>query len=286
MKYVILFTLMLFLCTFLQSQDFDREIDSLLAVLRSHKEDEWMNMLRGDNKYHIIYTQAGFENKTYFTGRDVGVDQFNLMLGASYHYRGFTASFGGAIYPAFEPRWYASVLSFSYGNTVLLPFPLDLLIGYDRSFFHAQEDTLNTMLPNGLHISAGHNAKRWTAYLDYSLLFGSEVSSQLSCGMSFRQTLLHWKNINKLSIEPAVSLLFGDEESVYYPLPGGNRPPMVVKNFGLLNTALYIPLVCYWGDADISVGFQYNIPRSADGENAYDPTYLFSLSGGYMFSFR
>jgi hypothetical protein len=286
MKRLPVFVVLLFLCLSLPAQDFDHEIDSLLAVLRSHKEEDWMGLLQGNNTYHMIYTQAGFENKTYFAGRDIGVEQFNLMVSTSYHYRGITAFFGGMVYPEFEPRWYASVLSLSYGNTVFIPFPLDLQVGYDRSFLHAERDTLTAMLPNNIHLGAGYAAKRWGVHVNYSLLFGSDISSQLSGSLSAKQMLFRWKNGNKLRIEPTLSLLFADEESIYYPLPGGNRPPVIVKTFGLLNTVFHIPLVCYWGDADISLGFQYNIPRSTDGESEYDPTYLFTVSAGYVLGFK
>ncbi len=263
-----------------------QDIDSLLAVLKSYQDEDWFLLLNDNSKYHIVYVQTGFENNTYFTGRDIGVDQYNMYIQTVYNYRGFTAAAAGVIYSEFEPHWYTSMLSLGYQKGIISPLPLDLSVSYDRYFFHDSDDSLLSTFPNSLNLGVVHTSPYWGVLLDYSLLFGTETSSQFSGALYTKFTLLRWKGGNKCILKPQMSFVFGSEETAFLRLPGSRRPPISSTRFGLLNTEITIPLICYAGDVDMSLAYRYNIPRSLDAETEYAATSLFSLSLGYMFGFR
>ena len=59
----------LFIALFCSSLSFAQSIDSLLAILESHQEeDQWLSLLSGEANYHLFYFQASYDNTSYFAG--------------------------------------------------------------------------------------------------------------------------------------------------------------------------------------------------------------------------
>ena len=68
-------------------------------------EDILLSMLEQSSKYHCLYASFNYRDQTYFAGRDVGIDQFNITNQVSYiHHSGFSAGVTGIYYSEFEPQ--------------------------------------------------------------------------------------------------------------------------------------------------------------------------------------
>ncbi len=259
------------------------ELDSLLAVLESRREDEaWLNLLLGRADYHLVYVKAGYESNSYFSGRDVGLDQYNVALQAAYHFKGFTATAAGIIYPDLVPRWNISFLSAGY--RLPLSLPLDIDLAYDRYIFHTPVDSLKGSFPNGFRLGLSHQKPAWGLIAGYTLLAGEGFFSQANVGGHLMLTLFRWGRSGALRFQPRVDLLFGNEMVALALVPGGDPTPDYTYAFGLLNTTFTVPLNFYWGDLDVALAWQLNLPRSLDAEAVYTPTHLISFSLGYAFS--
>jgi hypothetical protein len=300
--------LIIFLCS---SFLIANEIDSLLAVLESHREDEeWLAILSGEAHYHLIYVQASYDNNSYFAGRDIGLDQFNATVQATYNYKQFSASLAGVLYEAFFPPLQTAALSVNY--RLPLKLPVDIDVNYGRYFFLGDNDTLLGSYPNSLGLGLGHSAKFWGVSADLSLLAGTEgVAPQIMTSAYGNFKIFSWKSYNSISVRPEVGFYFGSELTALSTAPGtifakstgngngqGQGPgpgqgggsgqtelPEYITAFGLLNTELNIYITAVLGDFDMSFAIQNNRPRSTDADIAYAPTSLISFSLGYAFSF-
>ncbi len=260
------------------------EIDSLLAILRSHRNEDLLSLLTEERHYHIFYLNGAYQNRTYFTGRDIGVDQYNVSLLTAYHYRGFTASAGALIYSEFEPHWNLTQLSLGYRRQLFRNLPLEAGISYGRYCFHDTDDSLTVMYPNSLALNLSYAAPHWGLMLDPVIFFGDSSTAQISTSVFGDLPLLRLKGGSRFKLKPRISMIFGNEPSAYTALPG-TLTPLVSESFGLLNTEIVIPLLWYRGNLDVSAGFHYNIPHAPGGDTEYEPTSFISLSAGYIFSF-
>ncbi|MEA2078146.1 MAG: hypothetical protein U9O95_09030 [Candidatus Marinimicrobia bacterium] len=280
-----------------------QDLDSLLAILESHQDDEeWVAILSGEANYHLVYFQAGYESESYFAGRDIGLDQFNMTVQATYSYKQFSATAAGIIYETLYPP--LQVTAFSVNYRLPLKFPLDIDINYGRYIFNSDNDTLFNLYPNVLGLGLSHNAGFWGASTDFSLLAGTEgVAPQIMTVAYGNIKLYTWNKKNSISFRPELGFYFGSEVSALAIAPGrwrakGNGPgpeqgpdpgedleTSYITRFGLLNTEINFHLLVYLGDLDMTFSVQNNRPRSTDTEIVYAPTSMISLSLGYAFSF-
>ncbi len=246
--------------------------------------EDLLSCLRRSGTHHIVYLNGAYQNRTYFTGRDIGVNQYNVSLMAAYHYRGFTASAGALIYSEFEPHWNLTQLSLGYRRQFFRKLPLEAGISYGRYCFHDPDDSLTVMYPNSLALDLSYAAPHWGLMLDPVIFFGDGSTAQISASVFGDLPLLRLKGGSRFKLKPRIGVIFGNEPSAYTELPGA-LPPLTAESFGLLNTEIVIPLLWYCGDLDIRAGFHYNIPHAPGGDTAYAPTSFISLSAGYIFSF-
>ncbi|MCV6606631.1 MAG: hypothetical protein OIF32_00330, partial [Campylobacterales bacterium] len=59
--------------TELENEEVNEIIDNLLG-----EEDVLDDLVKSVSNFQFLYLSANFNNKTYFSGRDIGVDQFNI----------------------------------------------------------------------------------------------------------------------------------------------------------------------------------------------------------------
>jgi len=309
--YFIMFKKLIFLILLFSSLVSAQSIDSLLAILESHQNDEeWLSILSGDAHYHLVYVQASYNNNSYFAGRDIGLDQFNATLQATYSYRQFSASLAGIFYEAFNPPLQTTALSVNY--RLPLKFPVDFDLNYGRYFFNGENDSLLGSYPNSFGLGIGHSAKFWGASADLSLLAGIDgIAPQIMTTAYGNFKIFSWNDYNSISVRPEIGFYFGSELTALSTAPGtifaksvdnrngpgpgsgsgqGDGPgqpdlPEYVTLFGLLNTEMNIYLTLALKDLDMTFAVQNNRPRSVDAEIAYAPTSLISFSAGYAFSF-
>ena len=85
-------------CTYAQENNED-EIDGLLEELFFSDQQFLDELIESDFSYNFLYTSVSFNNNTFFSGRDAGINQFNMVPQVSYyHSSGFNASISGIYY--------------------------------------------------------------------------------------------------------------------------------------------------------------------------------------------
>jgi hypothetical protein len=292
----------------LSSFAFAQDLDSLLAVLEERQQDEqWLDLVTGKANYHIFFLQAGYNSESYFEGRDVGLDQANMSLSATYSFKQFSLTYAGIIYEALYPALQTSVVSLDY--ELPLAIPIDISLNAGRFLFHDPEDTLGNLYPNSLGVSVGKDLKFFGASLDAGCLVGSGgIMPQVLASLYGDLELYRFNDKTNLHVRPALSFSFGSELTARTIVPGevlgknngqgngpGNGPgpgqdpttPETVYSteFGLLNSELDLYLTLNMGDFMLSLGIQSNHPRSMQDDLDYAPTTMISLTGGYAFSF-
>ncbi|MDX9777558.1 MAG: hypothetical protein RBT43_02220 [bacterium] len=265
---------------FLAAQD----LDSLLAILRSHRDEDIFALLGKGREYHILYAQTAFQNRTYFSGRDIGVDQWNATFQTAYAYRGFSAAAATMIYSEFEPHWNLSMISAGYRHALSRKSPLDLSLSYERYFYHDPDDSLNGAFPNALQLGLSYSGVHWGAILNPALFFGSGGTTSQESISLYGDFRIWRKNDLLMRFRPRLSLIFGSEISTHTQVPG-DPSSQEREIYGLLNSAFEVPLLLRWKDLDLALAWHFNLPRAPGSDTDYAPTSLFSISLGYMNAF-
>lgn len=289
---------------------FAQSLDSLLTILESHqKEEQWLEILSGEKNYHLLFFQSGFENDSYFAGRDIGLNQFNINAQVSYSYKQLSATLIAIIYENLIPNWQTTALALNY--RLPLKFPVDIDVNYSRYFFHGESDSLAMNYPNAFGLGFSRSAKFWGASADFSLLAGTDgLAPQFMPAIYGNFKLYSWNENNTIVFKPELGFYFGSELSALATAPGNSLAKIPPGNgqgngqgsgngsdsdtdslstymsvFGLLNTEISFHVIISLGDIEITGSIVKNIPQSVIAEIAYAPTTMYALSLGYVFSF-
>ena len=282
------------LITILASQAFSQDnIDSLLNELL-YEDEEFLSLLERSTKYHYLYFSSNFRSNTFFAGRDFGIDQFNWSNQISYfHSNGISFSVAGILYEEFVPRYNTTIVSLGYGKNLNKIKGLRLRASYDRYIF-AQVDSLEeSSFNSALNLGASYRWKNFRTSASYSFLIGPDPSSQFNWDFQARFDLWKKSPLKRVSFEPAVALLFGNEtvqttSTVQSPrrfLQNFIETSTLTEKYGLLSTQLRLPLSLTYNNFDFEVGYNYNLPRSL-GDESIQNTSFFSVRVGYLISFK
>ena len=60
------------------NDDLDEEVDEIIESLITLDDEDLLDFINELNKYQVILTSVDFNNKTYFLGRDLGIDQYSF----------------------------------------------------------------------------------------------------------------------------------------------------------------------------------------------------------------
>ena len=286
MKYKLL--LLLFLSLILQAElkSQESDLDSLLDVIL-FEDEELISLLKGKTNFHFLYFRTHFENQSYFSGRDIGIEQYNYSANASYfHSRGFNAGAGSIWYSQFNPKLYASYISLGYSGRFDKQGDFRYRATYNR-YFYSKVDSIdshafNNAFSAGTTLDKGFIGSR----LDFAILTGDAFAGQISWDLYGDITLIKLGTFDRIKFEPEISLFFGKEIVAYYQLGGmgQNQEYEWVEDteFGLLNTAIRFPITIDYKNFDLEFGYNLNLPNSMlTGEKLPITTY-FHISLGYI----
>ncbi len=254
------------------------------------EDQELLSLMEKTKNYQFLYTSINYRNQTYFAGRDVGIDQYNMTGQISYiHSSGITAGLAGILYSEFEPQLNTTIASIGYGKSFN---KLRLRASFDKYFF-ADIDTLEESYFNSsLTVGASYRLKHFRSSLNFSALLGPEPSTQAS--WDFTGYINLWKKgyQKRLRFEPGISFLFGNESVLSTTAQSiGSRgfldnvveTETLVEKYGLINTQIRLPLNLTYGNFDFEVGYNYNLPRTLDNEaTPLSNTSFFNISIGYL----
>ena len=132
---LLLFSMATSFCSYAQEKN-DDDLDSLIDELFFNDQQFLDELVESDFLYSFLHTSVSYNNNTFFSGRDSGTDQFNLIPQISYyHSSGFNASISGIYYENFAPSWDFTSISLGYFNTLGNFKNLVYNLGYTRYFY-------------------------------------------------------------------------------------------------------------------------------------------------------
>ena len=93
--------------------DIDELIDDFLV------QDESLDVFMASmTNFHLLYVSVNYNSNTYFSGRDIGIDQYNLVPQITYmHSKGFYGSLSGIYYSEFDPNWDVTTTTVGFGKS-------------------------------------------------------------------------------------------------------------------------------------------------------------------------
>jgi len=266
----------------------EEKLDSLLEVIL-FEDEEMTSLLTRKTNYQFLYVRTQFENRSYFSGRDIGIEQQNYSAQLNYfHSAGISAGVGAIWYSQFDPRLYATTLMLGYSGKFGKSNDYRYRTSYNRYFF-SKMDSIDSHVFNNSFAAGATIDKGWIGTrLDLALLTGEETAGQVSWDLFTDITLIKLGTYDRIKIEPEVSFFFGKEIVAYYELggPAQNQEYIQVEDskFGLLNTAIRFPLTIDYRNFDLEFGYNINLPNSMLTDERLPVTTYFNISLGYIFS--
>jgi hypothetical protein len=261
-------------------------LDALLDDLFFNEQQFLEESLEGDLSYDFLYTSVSYNSNTYFSGREGGADQFNIIPQVSYyHSSGFNLGVSGIYYQEFLPNWDFTSLSLGYFNTLGTKKTGIYTIGYTKYLFADGYEGFT----NSFDISLGIRNKKRTfgTTISASYLFGGDESYQIIANSYVNFTLKRTLNF-ALRLRPAINFVAAKqtltlEKNVLF------NNQRVLKSisfevFDLLNTQISLPLSISTNSWDFELGYTLNIPKAVLQEAKLETTSFFSFSVGYLFN--
>ena len=281
---LLLFSIATSFCSYAQEENLD-DIDGLIDELFFEDQQFIDELLESSFSYNFLYTSVSYNSNTYFSGRDSGTDQFNIIPQVSYyHSSGFNASISGIYYQNFDPSWDFTSVSLGYFNTLGNKKNFIYNIGYTRFFYSDGYDVFT----NSLDISLGvrSNSRNFGSTISGSYLFGTDNSYQL-----VSNTFVNFNFIRKpnfaLRFRPNINFIIANQSFTYSNIIRSPTGPQVLTTtlniFDLLNTQISLPFSLTAKSWDVELGYNINLPNAVADETDLNSTGFFNLSVGYMF---
>lgn len=291
-------TLLIFsIPTFSQEKNLDKILDEFL--FGTDNNDSLLNELSVNDldlndlintmyNYRFIYIRSEFENKTFFSGQDLGIKQYNITSQVYYQGpKGLNIGIAGIMYSQFDPRYNTTILTAGYNNRIHGIKGMNIRALYSRYFFAKADSVKENAFNSSADLGLTYQWKVLGSSADISALMGNQNSVQINWDIFADITVMKFGLLNKISFEPQVSFYFGNETVVvnrFVNLPRfSGEIATQKKNFGLMNTMLRLPLSLSYKNLDISAGYNFNLPRIPGSSVNPVNTSFFNLSLGYIF---
>ncbi|WP_211290282.1 hypothetical protein [Polaribacter gangjinensis] len=281
---LLLFSIATSFCAYSQEKD-DATIDALIDELFFNDQQFIDEVLETNFSYNFLYTSLSYNSNTFFSGRDSGIDQFNVIPQISYyHSSGFNASISGIYYQNFAPSWDFTSVSVGYFNSLGKSRNIIYNLGYTKYFYADDFDDFT----NSIDISLGIRNKKRTlgTTLSGSYIYGTDNSYQLVSN-SFVSFNLYRTTHFALRFRPTLSFVVANQTFGKYTLRIINGRRVFVYSstevFDLLNTQLGFPISFSKKSWDVELGYYLNLPNAVADETNLKNTSFFGFSVGYLF---
>lgn len=284
-KYITLF-LWLSGLTFAYSQEptKEKEINDLIDEL--FMEDEVINELTASLKNsQFLYVSAIYNSDTYFSGRDIDIDQYNIIPQITYvHSNGIFASLSGIYYSEFVPKWDVTTATVGFGKYIGKKKLFKYAVSYSKYFYANDIDNIYT---NTLNAGLGVRNKKRTmgTQLSGSYLFGEDQSFEIASRSFVDLNLLKTKKTS-LKFKPQLNIVAGKQtiELARIFNQAGQMLTEYTENkvFDLINTQINLPLLFSTNSFDFEAGYNINFPNAIGDESNLENTGFFNISIGYL----
>lgn len=281
---LLLFSMATSFCSYAQDENID-DLDSLIDELFFKDQQFLDELIESDFSYNFLYTSVSYNSNTYFSGRDSGTDQFNIIPQVSYyHSSGINASVSGIYYQNFYPSWDFTSLSVGYFNSIGKKKNILYNVGYSKYFYTDDYNDFTNSVD--LNVGIRNHKRSLGTTISASYLFGTDNSFQIVSN-SFANFTLKRTSIFALRFRPSINFIIAKQTlSVQkYIFINGRRVVQTSSYdiFDLLNTQLNFPISLTTKAWDFEVGYNLNLPKATATESDIRTTGFFNLSVGYMF---
>lgn len=229
-----LFGLCLIVFTNLQAQqDSTRmKLDSLyseLELMLDNEDDLALLLQLADSlitmdqlQTNALSIRTGYVSKILSAGRDLGVNQFGAVAGASYyHNSGAFADASSYFNSSNEAFYYMTNFSLGY----MVPKWKKWSLSINHSFYLYQSDIDSPSFDKSASASLYKQHRRFDVGIDYAYLYGNEQAHRLLFSSNLNLRLPKSKLADRISFYPGASVQLGTN-NVYFlrQQPTGARP--------------------------------------------------------------
>lgn len=274
--------------TDIQDEVRQTRIDSLFNDL-FFGDDYFFQASQQDVTYQLFYLRSNFDSKTFFAGREIGMDQHN-MTGQLYylHSNGIFVGVSGAWYSQLDPGYRTTVLSLGYSKSLKNKKFFRYRFSYDYYLFNSGDIDFDPLYTSSINVGTTLKSETLGTRFDVSFLLGKEIGKQLSWDFYGKIKLLQLGIYDRISLEPEASLYFGSETVEYQfsevIIGEGEEYYSFYKDvFGLMNIQMELPLNIYFKNFDLEAAWIYNFPKTMDDGLKYEESSFFRVSLGYFF---
>ena len=281
---LLLFSMATSFCSYAQEENLE-DLDSLIDELFFNNQQFLDELIESDFPFNFLYTSVSYNSNTFFSGRNSGADQFNIIPQVSYyHSSGFNASISGIFYQNFDPNWDFTSVSLGYFKTLGKNKNFHYNIGYTKVFYTDDFDDFT----NSLDLSLGIRNKKRTigTTVSASYLFGSDESYQVVSSSYLNFTLKRAPNF-ALRLRPNVNFIITKQSIAVKKVVFIDQQIVTeIINFNiidLLNTQLSFPLSLSTKSWDFEFGYNFNFPNLVLKESSIPTSSYFNFSIGHLF---
>lgn len=277
-KATLLFVMISALCT---AQEVElSEADVILDDLFVSDSLDVLELFDKLKKQDYLYTTVIYNNKTLFSGRDFGVNQYSMFPSISYiDGDNFFLNLNAGYYSGVNPTWDFVTLSGGYSN--YLNKRKTLLASGVYSYSSYSQDVADL---NNHRLTAGLSfRKKWfrnTLTLGY--LFGGASSTFVSNNTYVSIDILDTKLFD-ISLRPRIGFFWGNQTVSELVFIRPRQFEYVNTNyFQLLNTEVGIPVELDFGNWDVEIEYTFNSPKALPSEEGLKNSGFILLSLGYL----
>ncbi|WP_299583122.1 hypothetical protein [uncultured Sunxiuqinia sp.] len=269
----------------------EARLDSLLNEV-IFNDDELSYLFGVKQNYQFLYWRSNFDSQTFFAGREIGNQQYNLSSQLFYlHSKGFYAGIAGAWYSQLEPGYGTTVLTAGYARSLKKMKFLRYRLSYDYFIYNNDDPDFDPLYSSGVDLGVTLKSEHFGTRFDTYLLMGKEVGATLSWDVYAYLNLVQLRRYDKIRFEPELSLYFGSELVEYQlnaPIIDPDTNTEIITDFkdvfGLMNLQLQVPLSVKYKSFDFEAAWIYNIPRTMDEGLDYPNNSFLRFSLGYIFN--
>ena len=305
------FFILIFPAIYSQQKTEAEEIDSLIEELFFSQQD--LGELLNENKISLIYSSINYNSNTFYSGRSIGLNQFNLSPQISYlNSNGLTIGLSGIYLDQFESPWDLTTISLGYSKWINKKNTISLNTSFSNYFYSYDK---NDIYSRSVSLGMSYQSFNDNLFLNTSAGFFFDGSNlfQLASNLYYSINLIKKRekikeqkrsqvfklNVNSkqksrrilrdkltLYFNPMVSFYFNSEtiDTEFSPSFFINQNISTNQHyFGLINTQIKLPFEFSLNNIDLELSYYINVPMPIGDENNLPNTSFFGISIGYLF---
>jgi hypothetical protein len=276
--------LFIFMAALVNAQEIEpTESDAILDDFFETDSIDVLDLFDNLQKQDYLYVTVLYNDKTLFSGRDFGVEQYSVFPSISYiDGNNFFANLSSGYYSNVSPNWDFVTFSGGYSNYINKKKTLLATGVYSYSWYTQDVADLNNH-----RISSGLSfRKKWFRNsLTAGFLFGGASSFFVSNNTYFSIEVLDTKFVD-ISIQPRFGLFWGSQtdRQEFVQLRPYRIEYVDTDYFQLLNTEFSIPIEFDFGNWDIEIDYTFSSPNPLPSEEGLENVGVISFSVGYLIS--